>query len=89
MKKKIKRWYKETKNKVKKVKNKIKRRVTSSPIYVRFILIRNKIAEYILDGLLAALTYLSPVLTFLCIKKEDFDGPNGFRNNIRSQVIQC
>ena len=83
MKEKIKSWYKKTRNKLKKIKNKIKEKVTSSPAYVKFIRIRDKVAKCILDNLLAFFSYISPVLIFLCIKKEDFDGPNDVRNELR------
>ena len=72
--------------KIKKTKENIKRKVTTSPIYVKLLQWRDKLANPILNALLAFFNCLSPCWTFLFVKRKEFVEENGARTEIQMLV---
>ena len=56
-----------------KAKEKIKKKLSSSPTYIKFLRARDKLAKRIHTALLAFFDALSPFLTFLCLKAPNPD----------------
>ena len=48
-------------------------KVTSSPSYVKFLRVRDKVAAYVLKGLLALFNAIGPVWKFFFLKTQDAD----------------
>ena len=63
--------------KIKQLYKKVKTKITSHPVYVKFIQKRDKLADRMLVALLAFFDAISPVLTFLCINQVDPDEETG------------
>ena len=57
--------------KVKETKERIKHKVTTSPAYIAFLQKRDKLANHILNGLLAFFSSIAPCWTFLFVKRPD------------------
>ena len=57
----------------KRTRNKIHKKLLKYPAYVKFHQFRVKVTARILAALLAFFDVVSPLLTFLCIKKPDID----------------
>ena len=58
----------------KEIKKKIDKKLLEYPAYVKLLQIRNKVTKRTLTALLAFFDFISPLLTFLCIKKPDTEG---------------
>ena len=74
---KIKQLYEKMQDFLKMRYEKVKNKISSHPAYVKFIQKRDRLANRIFVALLAFFDVISPVLTFLCIKKVDPDEKTG------------
>ena len=61
---------------IKRFFQKVSDRVTSSPGYVKFLRVRDKVASYILKGLLALFSSFGPVWNFFFLETQDADLKN-------------
>ena len=59
--------------KIKQFFKNISNKVSQHPKYKAFLRHRDKVAKWMLDAILAFLSKISPLLTFLCIKTIDPD----------------
>ena len=61
------------KEEIKRFFQKISDKVTSSPGYVKFLRVRDKVAACVLKGFLAVLNAIGPVWNFFFLKTQDPD----------------
>ena len=67
--------------KVRKLSEKVENRVKTSTAYVEFLRRRDKLANGILQELLAFFTVLSPFLAYFCLKPSNSGVSNGVINH--------
>ena len=67
--------------KIRKLSEKVENRVKTSAAYVEFLRRRDKLANGILQKLLAFLTVLSPFLAYFCLKPSNYGVSYGVINH--------